>query len=217
MIAKQIFPEELRQRHKLNLLTLPAHNACNAAFQLDEVYFVQSIGPLAKDTYAGRLLVDDLHKSFRYEEGATLFRKILSEFRWDHNGVYLPPGLIVKTFEPNRIHRVVWKIVRGLFFFEKKYVLPEHTLRAFEIYTCQNQPPVGPTMYQLQAAKGHTKHPSIFDYKFVEATSEDGHVFHVWALLFWNALMWLAVFHDPVCTCSGCIKLRASHPIQSLL
>lgn len=213
VVARQVFPSGVRKLLKLNLLTLPAHKTCNESYQTDEVYFVHSIGPLAKDTDAGRALIADLREYFKYPEGATLSRRVLGEFRWELNGIYLPPGRVVKTFDGGRVDRVVWKIVRGLFFVETSRFVPEHTLRRSEIYTIREEPEPGPTINRLRAAPGHTKHPGVFDYKCIEAKSEGGHLFHMWALLFWDALMWLMIFHDPACGCDGCLKLRATYPI----
>jgi hypothetical protein len=208
---KQVFPEDLRRRYDLNLVTLPAHKTCNASFQRDEVYFVQSIGPLATNTYAGKALLEDLGESFKYPEGVALSRKVVNEFQWRLNGLWLPPGLVVKSFDPDRVHRVVWKIVRGLFFLETRRFLPTHTLRNFEIYSKGGEPVSGPTIDRLRAAPGHTEHPAVFDYKCIEATSETGYRFHVWALLFWDALMWIVLFHDSVCDCDGCVGLRKTY------
>jgi hypothetical protein len=43
---KLFFPEELRKG--LNLLTIPAHVACNEAWRMDEEYFIHTLLPFAE-------------------------------------------------------------------------------------------------------------------------------------------------------------------------
>ena len=211
---KQIFSEEIRKRHNLDdLLTLPVHRDCNAGFQKDEEYFVHSIGPLAYRTYAGTFVMARIKDATKRPQGRALVEKVGNEFRWETGGIHLPPGLVLKTFDGNRVHRVVWKVVRGLFFHEKKELLPEHTPRAFEIFTDKEPPPqTEQTMMQLLSSPGRTAHPAVFDYKLIDMKAPTGDPFHLWALLFWDAIMWLVTFHDPACSCAGCADLRTKYP-----
>jgi hypothetical protein len=213
---KQIFPEEIRRRHNLDdLLTLPVHRDCNEGFQKDEEYFVHSIGPLAYRTYAGAHVMARIEDATKRPQGRALVEKVGNEFRWETGGIHLPPGLVLKTFDGQRVHRVVWKVVRGLFFHEKKGLLPEHTLRAFEVFNEKEQPPpAGPTMMRLLNSPGRTSHPAVFDYKFMDVEAPTGEPFHLWALLFWDAIMWLVTFHDPACSCPECAGIRRKYPLS---
>jgi len=182
---KRIFPEEFPKKHNLDeLLTLRAHTNCNAAFQKDEEYFVHSIGPLAYRTYAGASVMARIEDAMKQPQGRALVEKVGEEFRWETGGIHLPPGLILKTFDGQRVHRVIWKVVRGPFFHEKKELLPEHTPRGFEVFNRKEQPPpTEPTMMALLNSPGRTRHPAVFDYKFIDVKGPNGEPFHLWALL----------------------------------
>lgn len=52
--------------------------------------------------------------------------------------------------------------------------------------------------------KEHGDHPGIFAYKYVKVP-EIGN-FHAWAMLFWDHLIFLVMFHDPNCLCTNCVK-----------
>src|SRR5712692_7726565 len=135
--SRQIFPEQIRKKYSLNLLMLPVHKGCNRAFQKDEEYFRHSIGPLAHRTFAGASLMKDIVRDVSRPQGRALVEKVRNEFRWERSGVHLPPGLVDKRFEAPRVHGVVWKVVRGLFFYEKQTPLREHIPRAFEVFNEQ--------------------------------------------------------------------------------
>ena len=60
------------------------------------------------------------------------------------------------------------------------------------------------------STEGLAKHQAIFDYKWLCRYVDDGKVNiyesrgNFMALLFWDALIVLCFFHDPVCRCHRC-------------
>ena len=122
---KQFFGKELRKNHNPDLLTLPTHKTCNSSFQHDEDYFVTSLLPLYQDSYSGSSVYDDVKKRFDEGKKVPLVYKMFNEFDESPSGLILPGGKALKRFDGKRISRVVWKIVRGLYYIEKNLILPD--------------------------------------------------------------------------------------------
>ncbi len=112
---KQFFPKDLRNRE--NLLTLPTHACCNASYGKDEEYVRHALGAVALRGPIGEELGQDMARAYHRPDGRgmSLYCKIHGEFELRPGGIYLPQGVISKTFDGERLHRVMWKIVRGLF------------------------------------------------------------------------------------------------------
>ncbi|MCF8105626.1 MAG: hypothetical protein K9K64_09095 [Desulfohalobiaceae bacterium] len=122
---KQFYPKDLRKQGAPNLFSLPSHIVCNQAYQCDEDYFVMAIGSLAMDTSPGNSLWKDIAHQFARPQGERLGNMVFKEFNNRlPSGLYLPPGKVAKRFDAERVWRVVWKIVRGLFFKEYGRFLP---------------------------------------------------------------------------------------------
>jgi hypothetical protein len=122
---KQFFAPAIRKQHAPQLLTIPVHDACNKAYQLDEDYFVHTLMPFARQTYAGRAIYDEVLAKFRAGKKAGLTRGVLNEFEPQPRGLVLPGNKVVKRFQGKRLQRVGWKIVRGLYFHHHGIALPE--------------------------------------------------------------------------------------------
>lgn len=45
-----------------------------------------------------------------------LANAVLKEFKHKIRGVHLPPNVVAKAFDAERVHEVIWKIIRGLHF-----------------------------------------------------------------------------------------------------
>jgi len=123
---RQFFPSSIRKNANLKLFTLPTHDSCNKSYQKDEDYFVNSLGPLAMGSSAGKELWKDISRQVHRPEGKKLTWKILEEFDKNPFGIALPKELIAKKYDGDRIMRVVWKITRGLFFKEYNKFIPEN-------------------------------------------------------------------------------------------
>jgi len=197
---RQLYSKEIRKLHKPNLRTLPTHAKCNRSYQLDEEYFIHSLAPLVLESYAGKSVLRELLAQYRQSRNQKLSKKILSEFEERPSGLYLPSNKVVKRIVPERIWRVIWKIVRGLFYFEHNRVLPDNTPRLFKVVSPGDKPPE--EFYFISNYPIRGQYPGVFDYKyrvFPEAKNS-----HLWAMLFWDRLIMLAVFHDPDCDCAKC-------------
>ncbi len=90
-------------------------------------YFTWSLAPLAMASTAGSALVSHHADKFRGGRSQGLGRAVLREFEKQPSGLHLPPGLVIKRVQGERISRVVWKLTRGLYFHETSGVLAKDT------------------------------------------------------------------------------------------
>lgn len=199
---KQFYATTIRKQHNPNLLTLPVHVACNESFKKDEEYFVQSIGPMAGESYSGSELWKDIKNRSRKPELKNLFEKVYYEFDERPSGLILPKGKVLKRFDGTRVWRVVWKITRGLFFKEKGIFLPDKTPRTFDLYSPGETPK--PIFQCVVNEPSRGQYQGVFDYKYTQLPKLNN--FHFWAMLFWNQLIMQIGFHDPHCPCEKCQK-----------
>jgi hypothetical protein len=168
----------------------------------DEDYFVYSMSPLASQTHAGLSVLNDIKHRYDQNEQTRLLRKVFQEWDKRPSGLYLPKGKILKRIEGERIHRVAWKIVRGLFFHDEKMMLPDNTPNRIEYVTPDNQPPE--EYFALNGEPTRGQHPGIFDYKYRRFPEIEN--MYYWAMLFWDAFMILMAFHNPSCRCKICSR-----------
>ena len=95
---KQFYADAIRKVHNPNLLTITVHEACNFAYQFDEDYFVNTLAPLAKDSYSGNALLQEIfgkyHSGQKQKQG--LVHKVRQEFDHRPSGLVLPSGLVAK-------------------------------------------------------------------------------------------------------------------------
>lgn len=201
---KQFYAKNLRRKHKPNLFTLPVHTKCNKSYQKDEDYFVHSIAPLSKGSYSGNEIWHDIAKRLRRPQGQVIGRMVLREFEDRPSGLYLPGDKVLKRFDGKRVNRILWKIVRGLFYKEYIRFLPKETPRLFKIISVGEKPP--PEFQLVQNTKSRGQYANVFDYKYTFMPEFDN--FHLWAILFWNRIISLVAFHDPECKCATCSKLE---------
>src|SRR6266699_2466875 len=90
---KQLYAEEIRRKHNLDLCTLRVHEACNTGYQSDEDYFVFSLMPFGRGSYAGDALRGKILYDCKHPEQRTLLQKVLNEFERQPSGLILPPDL----------------------------------------------------------------------------------------------------------------------------
>ena len=205
---RQLYVKEIRIAHSpTNLLTLPTHTSCNSSYQLDEDYFVNTLAPLCRGTYAGDALLRDVFDKYSRGEKQSLVHKVLQEFDRTPSGLQLPPSLIAKRIEGARVHRVAWKIVRGLYYHELGIYLPESTPNQFSIVP-PNTPPPEPFPSVLAGQESRGAYPSVFDYKFVIAQELQG--FSYWGFLLWDSLIFTMAFHGSQCHCDQCYHIKAA-------
>lgn len=195
---KQFCASDIRRKYKpLNLRTLPAHKACNQAYKLDEEYFLASLGPLAMETTAGRpLFADVIARGQNEKSGRALAMQVMSEFSDRSPAGVILPGFVSKRFDAERVARVVWKIVRGLYHIEFDGYLPEDTYHWIGNATDQRTHPVFDI---VRNAPEKGDFPGLFAYKCLRNQS-----FSVWGVLFWDRLIFTVHAHEPACP--GCPK-----------
>ncbi|HUU40933.1 MAG TPA: hypothetical protein VMW42_08335, partial [Desulfatiglandales bacterium] len=172
-------------------------------YQKDEDYFVHSIAPLAQGSYSGREIWEDIKHKFERPEGLRIGNMISKEFDSRPSGLHLPNGKVIKRFDAERVWRIVWKIVRGLFFKEHQRILPENTLITYYKFISENEEPP-PEFPAVRDTQKRGQYPAVFDYKY-KVTPELNN-FHFWAMLFWSRIIILIAFHDPECVCETCCK-----------
>lgn len=190
---KQFYADQVRRQHNLNLLTIPVHADCNKAFHLDEDYFVNTLMPFARGTYAGDAIYSEILEKFRHGEKRRLVHRVLCEFEHRPSGLVLPGGRMVKRFDGARLHRVAWKIVRGLHFHHSGEILPSGHTNWLRISLPDDRPP--DDFFLLAEERKRGQHPGVFDYKFARFSEADN--LNYWALLLWDRLILLITFHDP--------------------
>ena len=198
---KQFYAPSLRASLNLSqLVTLPAHGECNKSFESDEEYFTWSLAPLAMGSTAGSALVTHHAGKFRGGRSQGLGRTVLREFEKQPSGLHLPPGLIIKRVQGERISRVVWKLTRGLYFHEASSVLTEDTPRTIEFVEPERARETAGRNAVWEAVKAHSPRGSyggVFEYKYLVGDAEPGRL-HCWGMLLWDKVMIFVAHHDPV-------------------
>jgi hypothetical protein len=220
---KRVFPKALRMAlpaQKLNLLTIKAHIACQQPYQRDEEYFYNTLLPSALQAKVGPLIADDFTNLIgRDSPSAKLSQTVKRQFEERPGGLVLPRGMLVQRVEGNRLHLVVWKIVRGLFTHHTSRFIPETTARFIK----GHGPFDGTIPDYMQplvnrAGRGHTR--EAFSYEFADSDEVDGWdtgKAHWWLLNFWETHLYFVCFHDPDCACENCREyLMALAPAESV-
>jgi hypothetical protein len=177
---RQFYAPIIRKAHNPQLLTIPVHARCNKKFQLDEDYFTQTILPFAHGSYAGDALYARAMDNFKNNKNVGLARKVLKEFEPRPSGIVLPQHKVAKRFDSNRMSRVVWKIVRGLYYHHNNMILTEDLRRQITITLPPEAPPEHFLLFLgLPDNPSLGQHQGVFAYRF-QKFSDD----HYWALLF---------------------------------
>ena len=201
---RQLYTAAIRKAHAPNLLTISVHKDCNRAYQYDEDYFTNTLAPLATGSYAGNSFLEDVWLKYEKGEKQGLVGKVLREFEHRPSGIALSDHLVAKRFDGERLHRVAWKIIRGLYFHQYKQVLPEDTPNSLQIVPPDQVPPKE-FLRGLPNHPIHGQYPGVFDYKF--AKFPEAQSLNYWAMLLWDRVILIMDFHDPTCACEHCVSL----------
>lgn len=201
---KQLYAHEIRRKdNPSKMLTIPVHDCCNKKYQHDEDYFVNTLAPFARGSYAGDIKLKEIVDSYHRGKNKDLVQKVLKEFDARPSGIILPKGKMANRFEGARMSRVALKILRGLYFHHHQKCLPEDLLSKVEIHSPDFPPPE--IFYMaLQNSVEQGVYPGVFDYKF--ATFPNLHNLHYWGFLLWDRIIITIIFQDPICGCSECRK-----------
>ena len=184
--------------------TVTPASAEPVCFGRDEEYVRLSLSPLAWDSPVGDALKQDNVDRWLRGRGIPLSKKVLGEFSTvTPEGIHLPPGLVAKKVDSDRCERVLWKIVRGLFFHEEgERVLPEATEKQINVESSDSLPQQYSAFSELES---RGRHPAIFDYRYWSGDLDGFHA-HIWGLLLWQKFLAVTTFHDPSCVCENCLK-----------
>ena len=136
---QQLWSPEIRKQFNVDqLVTLPTHPACNSAFSKDEEYVVRVLSTVASESPTAVSLVQHGFRKARSGSGIGLHRAILRSMEERPSGLHLPRGLVAMRTDGTRIKRVVWKIVRGLWYQTFKSHLPDSTTHSIEVQEPEN-------------------------------------------------------------------------------
>ena len=196
--AKCFFAPSIRRALNLSqLITIRVHRHCNHSFRLDEEYFLYSLVPLALGSTAANEAYKRIREKFRRMKNRPLVMQILKEFEPRPGGLALPGGKVLKRFDPNRIERVIWKIVRGLFFRHHGKTLPEKLELTWTFTGPDDGPP--PQLFQIFDSNhpSYGDYPGVFAYQF-DAYPEVTPNGHYWALMFWDKIIVTVAFAHTV-------------------
>lgn len=204
---QDICPKELREAisRVYKFQKLPAHKGCNNSFSEDETYFVRVMTMIVGNkSMAGDALVNDFARHAKHPEHAGVLRRILGGYsKVMPSGIWLPPGKGITKIEYEKVHRVIWKIVRGLYFqIFKNKILPEGVERKITRYDPGTELP----KELLEIEKRITTagmHKEVFVYKYGYQEPPEPQI-HIVIMLFWKAVRFITIFHNPDCRCEYC-------------
>lgn len=196
---QQLWSPEVRRTYNVNqLVTLDTHPACNDAYKRDEEYAVRVLGALAYDSPTGRSVVQHHFQKAKQGKGLGLHHGILKSFDPRPSGLYLPGDKMAMRVDGARLKRVIWKLVRGLWFIEYGKPLPEDTPYTIHIQEPENK---GAhdfeefwNMVRSQPSRG--PYQAVFASKYLRYESE-GEVLHGWAMLLWDRVICYCIHFDP--------------------
>lgn len=205
---QRLFAKTIRRQYSPQLDWLPTHVACNSAYASDEDYFVTALVGQHGTAWA-KAVFEDIKRGIATGKGIGLIKTILGQF----GKVQTTDGAVLFALDANRANRAIWKIVRGLYTLETGRFLPELSFLNIEIVPrseADNTLSSHPWFEFVRNTEGLAQHQAVFDYKWVGRYVDDGIVDvyesrgNFMALLFWDALTVLCMFHDPACRCHRC-------------
>lgn len=192
--AKQFYTKKFKKDNQnINLITLPVHIACNQSYQMDEEYFTISIGSIIPKSRTGQELYKELgQKISKRKENKILAYKVLREF----GKIKLIDGKTIKYFDGKRIYRIIWKIIRGLYFKHTHLFLPENTHKRHDLITPIHKPSddfIKSLILDVEKESWKVKYTGYFDYKFKYVDIERERVWF-WNLYFWEYIVFFTSF-----------------------
>jgi hypothetical protein len=203
---KQLWTPEIRKSNNPNLVTRKVHKNCNSEYQLDEDYFVATILPLSKGSFAGESHYKKLTSDIVQNKNLGLKLQVLDEFSNKVGSILLPNSKVAKSFETERFNRIVWKILRGLFFLHNDVVLPLNWPIIRDIFL--EDPPEHFRLFSsLPEVPEYGDYPGVFSYRYTQLVKPNG--LHYWAMLFFDKVIITACFHDTQCDCEVCVRNEA--------
>jgi hypothetical protein len=198
---KRVFSSTVREQFSPKLDWLPTHEACNSAYRADEEYFVASFAGHVQSSMADAVM-KDLGEAAAKGHGVGLLREVISRF----GRIVGPNGEVLYEYDTARVHRFVWKVIRGLYYLDLDIVLPEAMRGEIHIVNPANVPEDLARIGWFPAVRDTAplaRYGTVFDYKWLGW--KDGEVRgHAVSMLLWDGLIVASLFHDPACRCGHC-------------
>jgi len=201
------YPSEMREMlsRENRFPTLPTHKKCNNSYGDDETYFVRVLTTMVADkNEIGEELFKDFEKHAKHPRHAQVLREIIAGMSpRTSSGLYIPPGKMTVKLNREKIERIVWKIVRGLYFQNFKRVLSERitpTITRFD-----NTPKFTPEFQEgfLRKVVTAGSHAGVLVYRYGHY-DEPINKAHIVLMRIWKSTMFLVYFHDLGCGCAEC-------------
>ena len=192
-------PEIRRQFNVSRLTTLPTHLACNQAYQKDEEYAIRVLASTSyDDSLTARSVVQHGFAKATQGIGVGLHRKLIQSMDARPSGLHLPDGKVLMRVEGARIKRVVWKVIRGLWFLEYGKSLADDTRYLCDIREPRNEakPEFEEFWNIVRSQPSRGEYQAVFAHKYLRF-EQDGELLHGWAMLLWDRLIVYCMHFDP--------------------
>ena len=128
-----------------------------------------------------------------------MFQAVRQEFEEHPSGLHLPGGRVIKRFDGDRVNRVAWKLVRGLYFRETSTVLPDDTPFTTEIIEPERASElagINLLWEKVKAQHSGGSYGGVFEYKYFFG-EVDGKKLHSWGMILWDKIMIFIAHHHP--------------------
>jgi len=194
---KQFYPKELRTARSPNLWRAPTHKRCNESYRYDEEYFYHAMYYVVNEQM-GRTILRDFARRTHCPQTPRMIRSILKTCtEITEGGIHLPNGVVRIPLDEYRTQRVVIKIAQGLFYLDCGHYMPRDNCK--DIRLCVGESDI-PEFHSLswQGAELKTVCDDVFSYRHFEVQQ-----LHLFSMLFWESVMFCAVFEDPSTTGGG--------------
>ena len=157
-------------------------------------------------------MFEDLRRGVAKGHDVGLLKTVLGQF----GRVTTADGSRVFHYDADRAGRITWKLVRGVYFAETGMVLPEGLPKRMILLgpdTVKSAEADYPWWPLVRDTAPMGTHGAVFDYKWI-GTTVDGGRGHAMAMLLWDRLLTLILFHDPSCRCEQCQASVEASPSQ---
>ena len=109
-------------------------------------------------------MFNDLEHKLRKPKTVGLLRKVLSEFKPNPSGLYLPNNKVMKYADITRVYKVALKIISGFHFHHHNVYVPANTRARIDIITMDE--PVPDYFRLISDTELIGTHPRIFSYRY---------------------------------------------------
>jgi hypothetical protein len=118
---QRFYGKSIRSTFNPNLDWLPTHTICNSGYKKDEEYYAAAFSSHA-DSDTGRAVFEDWGKGVAKGHDAGLWKMITGQF----GKLMTAEGSLVFNYDVDRMRRMTWKLVKGVYFAETGRFLREN-------------------------------------------------------------------------------------------